>query len=284
MKLDAFPGAGPEAAKWAKTVRAEHEQTDRVRSDNPDADHWKKLAHRFAPATRDRAFQDETFQAIKKYVRPDDTVLDVGAGAGRLALPLADICRHVTAVEPSEAMQARLTEQADGWGLDNLSVVASTWEDAEADAADVVICAHVVYTVRNISEFLGKLSQHAQREVIVVLFEQPAMANYFELWKKVYGEERIPLPSLSELKKVLEEMHVSFDTEPLSEWQSRPFADFDSAYEESLARLFITPIGDNSGLTNKVRSVLEETLEPVEDGLLFKWARPHRPWLVRWST
>ncbi len=272
------------AKRWAETVRAEHDQADRVRSDDPNTDHWKKLAHRFEPATREKAFNDETFVAISKFVNASDTVLDVGAGAGRLAVPLAERCVHVTAVEPSEAMQSRLQEQANAWGLENLSIVTSTWEDAEVEPADVVVCAHVVYTVEDISGFLNKLTTHSRREVLIVVFEEPAMANYFELWNLVYGEKRIQLPSLNELKEVLTELGVTLLAEPLPEWQSRPFLDLENAYEESLARLFITPNSNNGDLTTKLKSALQESLVQSDDGLRFKWARPHRPWLVRWSV
>lgn len=270
--------------RWAETVRTEHEQADRVRSDDPNADHWKKLAHRFAPATRDKAYQDETFIAVSSYVKETDTVLDVGAGAGRLAIPLAERSNHVTAVEPSEAMQSRLKEQANAWGLKNLSIVPSTWEEAEVENADVVVCAHVVYTVEKIEQFLRKLSERSRRDVLVVVFEEPAMANYFQFWELVHGEKRISLPSLPELKEVLSEMQIKFDAEPMPEWQSRPFADFESAYEESLARLFIMPSPANTELTDRMKSVLKDSLESADDGLRLKWAKPHRPWLVHWSV
>ena len=80
-ELDSTASDGNTIARWAATVKAEHEQADRVRTDQPDSDSWQKLAHRFAPAKRAQALQDETFIALKKFVRSDDTVLDVGAGA-----------------------------------------------------------------------------------------------------------------------------------------------------------------------------------------------------------
>ena len=268
-------------ANWASRVSAEHRQADRVRTDDPGADSWQKLAHRFVPAERAQAFKDETLLAVMKFVRPEDTVLDVGAGAGRLAVPLAEKCHRVTAVEPSKTMRARLGEQAAAWGVSNLEIVNAVWPDAEVKPAEVVICAHVIYTTQEIEPFLRKLTEASRRDVIVIVFEEPAMANYFPLWKSVYGEERLALPSLPELKDTLAQMGIDNTAEPLPQWESRPFKNAESAYEESMARLLLSPDSDSA---SRLASVLAEALVPSGDGLRFRWARPHRPWLVRWDS
>ena len=282
--MNPSPDQPSASTTWADTVRREHEQADRFRTDDPSADHWKKLAHRFTPASREKAFEDETVQAVLKYAKPDDSILDVGAGSGRLAVPLADRCAKVTAVEPSEAMRERLALQAEEWGLENLEIVGDKWEDAEVEQADVVICAHVVYTVEPIREFIFKLLASSRREVLIVVFEEPAMANYFPLWELIYGEKRISLPSLHELESVLNEMNISFTSEPLPEWQSRPFADEESAFDESLARLFISPSNTSESVSGRLKKALAENLAESDDGLRFRWAKPHRPWLVRCSV
>jgi cyclopropane fatty-acyl-phospholipid synthase-like methyltransferase len=52
---------------------------------------------------------------------PDDVLLDLGAGTGLLAIPLARACRHVHAVDVSPVMLARLEEKAQAAGVTNLS-------------------------------------------------------------------------------------------------------------------------------------------------------------------
>lgn len=259
----------------------EHSQADRVRADDPEADHWRGLAHRFAPSRREDAFQDETLKAILPLIQETDTLMDVGAGAGRLAVPLAESCKRVIAVEPSEAMRERLSEQAAAWNVSNLTIVGERWEEAEVESADVVISAHVVYTVQEIETFLRKLTDHANREVIAVVFEEPAMSNYFPLWEKVHCEKRISLPSLPQLKEVLAEMGIEFTTQKLPEWNSRPFKDMEGAVEESMTRLFV---GSDSEKAVKLSEAVEESIENHDSELRFRWTKPHRPWLVRWSV
>ncbi len=43
-------------------------------------------------------------EVIASYVRPDDVVVDVGGGAGRVCLPLALQCKEVLNIEPSPGM------------------------------------------------------------------------------------------------------------------------------------------------------------------------------------
>jgi SAM-dependent methyltransferase len=265
------------AERWEQAVVAEQAQADRLRTTGDGGDHWRPLAHRFSPERRTEERQDDTVDALLELVKPDDMVLDVGGGAGRIALPIAQKCRKVVVVEPSEGMRDRLAEQVKAWRLQNVEAVGARWEEAEVEPADVVICAHVVYTVRDIAQFIAKLRASARRMVAVVLFEEPAMANYFPLWPLVYCEERLSLPAFDELKDVLNEMEIEFETRRLNEWGSRGFADRDGVKQECMARLFISPESDAE---QKLEKVLDNVLEDRDGRLHFEWASTHRPWLV----
>ncbi len=94
---------------WGEMVRVEHEQSDRMRGVRP-TDTWNQLAAQFKadPHRTDDAVVEE----LRSRMVPGETLLDVGAGGGRLALPLALTCATVTAVEPSPSMCAVLRETA----------------------------------------------------------------------------------------------------------------------------------------------------------------------------
>ena len=72
-------------------------------------------------------------------VRPDDVVLDLGCGDGRLTLPLARRAAHVIALEPSRETLRRAQEGAEG--LENVTWLLGDGEsltgvqDAALDAA-----------------------------------------------------------------------------------------------------------------------------------------------------
>jgi 2-polyprenyl-3-methyl-5-hydroxy-6-metoxy-1,4-benzoquinol methylase len=96
---------------------------------------------------------------FEPWIDPDKALVDVGAGVGHLAAPLAERLRWVTPVEPSAGMWRHIP------GRPNLFVVASTWEEAEAGTADLVICLHVLYSVRDPVRFIEKLEAAANERV-----------------------------------------------------------------------------------------------------------------------
>ena len=132
--------------QWKKRVETHHAQSivarDRCAATE---DFWRPYASHFRADPRRTG--DPEVDCLAQQVRSEHTLIDVGGGAGRLALPLALRCRRVTVVEPSESMQSELREGAREAGIDNLTIVDSNWEDADLDPADLVLCAHVMYGV-----------------------------------------------------------------------------------------------------------------------------------------
>lgn len=52
------------------------------------------------------AYDEPTYQAVLSYIRPEDVVLDIGAGDLRLARRMAAIARHVYAIEMQPVLLA----------------------------------------------------------------------------------------------------------------------------------------------------------------------------------
>ena len=96
------PAASDALRAWAARVRSNREQVEQLREANP-TDFYAPVAGMFRadPKRRD----EPTLEVLRSIVQPGDGVLDIGAGGGRYALPLALQAREVIAVEPSEAMR-----------------------------------------------------------------------------------------------------------------------------------------------------------------------------------
>jgi SAM-dependent methyltransferase len=175
------------------------------------AEHWQRLvvgARRASPSDevdtwRDRAEEyhasrGSDWQPLLGVMEPwldaRKTAIDVGAGTGRHAVPLAERLDWVTAVEPSEAMRALIPP------LDNLTVIASAWEDAEVAPGDLVVCSHVLYAVADPVPFIEKMESCARERVFVFLRDGPGAHE---------GEMR--QPRFQDLYNLLRQMGIAPD-------------------------------------------------------------------------
>jgi 2-polyprenyl-3-methyl-5-hydroxy-6-metoxy-1,4-benzoquinol methylase len=267
-------------AHWRAMVEAEHAQSDRVRGATPPpSDFWEGRAQFF---TQDpRRANDRTIDRLAWEVAPDTTLLDVGAGAGRIALPLALRCKHVTAVEPSPAMVRGLTATAAEHHISNVTVVQQAWETAEVPPADVVLCSNVLYTVRDAAAFIRKLEQHAQQKVLIILHHRQPIHFAAPLWPAVHGEKRLRLPALPELLPLLWEMDIYPNLEMLPPSPPRSFATPDEAKQALLGPLFIQPGSEKERVLDRV---LPSFLDKVDGGFVVRGSQPQRPGLVWWTT
>jgi precorrin-6B methylase 2 len=191
---------------WRQQIEAHNAQTMRARAGREVKDLWSGVADNFRadPGRTD----DPIVNLVIEWLRPDSTLLDVGGGGGRYALPFALKCREVTVVEPSPAMVSVLRSSAKDASIDNVSIVEQGWEEAQVEKHSVVFCANVIYGVGDIEPFVRKLVDAASEIVAVVVYYDAPMSMMSPLWKAVHQEERINLPALPELLPVLWEMEI----------------------------------------------------------------------------
>ena len=264
--------------RWNHMVRIEHEQSDRMRGlTPPPADHWTEYAREFRADPRRTS--DPVMEHLLERVSPGQTVIDVGAGGGRLALPLALHCRRVVAVEPSPSMGEVLREAAAEFDVPNVDVVEADWKDAVVDQADVILCSHVVYVVREIGEFVRKLDDRASALVLVVLFDAAPQSQLYPLWEMVHREPRLPLPSLPQLREVLDELGMQATETALSPQPARGFESLEDALEQLTRRLYVTP---GTPEMDRLEAALPEALEEHDGAYRIKGAQPLTPHVVSW--
>ena len=110
---------------WTEMVRLEHAQSDSMRKEDPPSDSWSNFAHQFRadPGRTDDALVNH----LRRSIRPGLVVMDVGAGGGRLALPLALDAEKVIAIEPSPSMCRVLCGAAEEFDVTNVEIVESGW-------------------------------------------------------------------------------------------------------------------------------------------------------------
>lgn len=188
-------------AQW----RAMQSAVDAARTLPAEADRWKHRAARFDRALRNRE-ADATLDALAALVTVGDTVMDVGAGTGRHALPLAARCARVIAVEPSEAMRAQLEARRARERADNVTVLPSPWPLETPPRAELVFSSHVLYAVDDIEPFLRAMSAAARRRCALLLGLRPPSSVLDPLWSAVHGRDRPPRPAALEAFAVLHQL------------------------------------------------------------------------------
>ena len=88
----------------------------------------------------------------EKLVRPEDSVLDIGAGMGGDTLRFASHCRSVTALEVSSACLDVLRHRAEGLDLHNIEIVQKPWEEFEVQKQFDVSFSSMCPAICNVEE------------------------------------------------------------------------------------------------------------------------------------
>jgi len=254
--------------RWQELLDARARQMDAAyaRLGRSSADYWNRRARAFHQATKDTVSRDPLFQRLSQVVTPQTSVLDVGAGTGRFALALAPLARQVIAVEPNAAMLDHLRQDAADQAITNISYISTTWQEAPADMqADILVCSHVLYPIRDIKPFLAKLQASTRQSCYIYLraihFDE--LTNH--LWRHFHGDDRIPSPAYIHALDVLYEMGIYAHVEVVRLPQSLRYSSLESAAEELLEQLILP---DDKQTLAELRTLLASWLIEREGMLM----------------
>lgn len=194
------PDPDAAAAAWAARVRAGREQIERLRELDEADDMYGPWAKRFGQDPRRTG--DQALEILRSMARTEDTWVDIGAGGGRYALPLALEVKRVLAVDPSPSMLEVLREGMDQHDIGNIEVIEGSWPVEPLPGVDVALMAHVGYDVEAFASLLDAAEMAAGRCVVIMRTDASARASH-ALWPEVHGEARVDYPMLSELLTLL---------------------------------------------------------------------------------
>lgn len=266
------------ADHWRSLVNGRDHQRGGRRDDNAQGDAWTERAARFATYSEHLPADDPLFLRLQSAARPTDTLLDIGAGAGRYALPLARLVRRVVAVEPSPSMLRQLAARIEAERAENVEVVAAAWPDAAVEPADLTLCAHVVYGVPEIIPFLRRLDASTRRTALIAIRvdQHPGVAD---LARALFGQARVPQPAFLDLYNALASLDIVADVQIVPVGGFR-FDDHAAARAHFRDRLRVPADGE---LDARLAAILAERLVQEPDGR-WRWpGTPPRTAIVSWT-
>ena len=255
-------------ASWAARVRANAEQVDRFREVPDGADFYAPVTGLFRADPR--RTDEPVLDALLRLVEPGETWLDIGAGAGRYALPialaLATSGGRVIALDASPGMLDALLEIQSEHGVTDVEVVETRWPPQDPDlarfAADVALIAHVGYDIEAIGPFVDAMEAVARRMCVAVLMERQPASIADPCWPPVHGESRVPLPALPEFVELLRARGRSPVVE-MAEREPRWFASRDEIEGFLRRQLWVEP---GSAADRRFQSALDTLLVVDPDG------------------
>jgi SAM-dependent methyltransferase len=241
---------------WRERVEAEYEQVERVR-EWQEADYYAPIAHHFTDDPR--RTDDDLLNELLAMSDPDATWLDIGAGGGRYALPLALASKQVIAVDPSEGMLNVLRSSMAEHGIENIEIHHGRWLDvADEIVADYSLVAHVGYDIREINAFIDAVERATRRRCCVMLMDRAPSGGFTRIWQEVHGEYRYQLPGAREFLQLL--LARGAMPEVRLSWRKfRPMG-HDDIHESARRRLWLTE-GSEKDL------LLQRLLDEMPDGI-----------------
>ena len=268
---------------WRDQILAHERDTSALSGDGHGHGHGHGHAHRaFRRANRPldpwRA-DDPVLNGLYAVLGTDADVLDVGGGAGRFALPLATRARHVTVVEPSVDSVEVLKTRAAEAGLANITVINEPWEEAEAPAADVVLCSLVLHHVPDAVPFVAKMQEHARNRVVLVEMMETPGSLEVPFYERVYGSVPTPLPGLPKVLDLLWAMDIFPDVTMVSSKPAMLETDRDAALEQLRGRLSVK---EGTDADERLLAAVDELLEETPEGIMVRGVAPQRQAIVTW--
>ena len=199
--MQLFPAGSREF--WVKLWQDARENSPmarrRCRSEKEMVDNWNRRAQWFARRTgnaKGRERQRAVLAMLEQEgaLRPGAKVLDIGAGPGNYAIPMARIAGQVTALEPAVEMVRILEDRARAGQVENITIIQRTWqevrleEDGLAGRFDLVF-ASMTPGVHD-PETLQKMVAASREFCYLSAFSGRRWGQaYRDLWQQFFGED-----------------------------------------------------------------------------------------------
>jgi SAM-dependent methyltransferase len=183
----------------------------------------------------------ERIADICSMVSPWARVLDIGAGPGNIAIPVAKIAARLTAVEPSPGMAAVLREQIALENAGNIRLIAKKWDDV--DKEELQLPYDLTFTSFSMGMLDLKASIEKMMEVTlgtIVIFWHAGIQSWdqesMELWPLLHGKPYYPVPESNIIFNLLYSLGIYPNVKTLRHTRKTMYDSFEAALETYAGR------------------------------------------------
>jgi precorrin-6B methylase 2 len=246
---------------------------------------WDGIAARWNEIQTKNDYGPKVLDRVK--VNKDENVLDVGAGAGLLAIPLAKKCKHVTALDISSEMLKYLTENAAKEAILNITYINKEFENAtigkDVEKHDVVVASRSMGWSQDLQKFLKNMDDAAKKRAYMIwgVGERTFDIGMYKAIGRPYGETRMYIV----LYNLLYQMGIYANID-IFECQAtaREYTTIDEALIDMSKRF--ERMGMNRQLSieeqNRLKVYLTQTLKKTKAGTLKAFDKPTARNAVIW--
>jgi len=279
---------------WNEVWKERMESQNRACLNSDCGSIWQKKesARSFWEMSRNNGDRiEKTIQGM--VLTPDSRVLDIGAGPGNLAIPLAERVAHVTAVEPAEGMMSVLKENIETYRIENINCVYKDWEtvDVEMDLYgpyDMVFASYSL-GMKDIRASIRKMIDVSSGYIYLYWFAGetswdmhsrklwPSLHGYEyqKLWPSLHGYEYQQGPKVDVLYNVLYDMGIYPNMEVFPFEHVQSFASLDEAVDNFKPHYAV--MSEEQG--EILRAYLKESLEEKNGSLVNRgWSTRVKLW------
>jgi ubiquinone/menaquinone biosynthesis C-methylase UbiE len=261
-------------ANWGKLRKPMLLSANEIELCSPS--YWDKCAVAFNENMTQ--LEDLTRQQISRLrLSPESTVIDVGAGSGRLTIPLAKRVEQITAVEPSGNMLAFLKANAQKEQVTNISYVNKSWDELtlgfDVYPHDVIIASLSLFMV-DVEAALLKMNEAAKKQVC--LYVSATNSANDELQKIIYCDSIPPWLDYMYICSILHDLGIFANVELLDFEHKQNYVSLDEAVEK-LAETHRTQPEKEEKIRDYLRRALVE-----EEGKF--WLKRNKKMAIIWWT
>jgi 2-polyprenyl-3-methyl-5-hydroxy-6-metoxy-1,4-benzoquinol methylase len=269
---------------WKELVEWQSKVHKKEKTPKDESDYWRGKARSFDDGVKQRwarpDFHRDFILSMLK-ANQGSTVLDVGAGTGGWAIPMARLARKVTAIEPSSEMIRFMTENLRSEGISNVEIVQASWPEGEKEIGthDFSLCSHAMYGCPDLPSFVRAMGD-ATRKICLMLIRAPShdgiMAKAaMRIWGHPHGSPNFQVAYGAMLQMGIYP-HVYMGTP--DQWEPRTSASPEEAVAEVKRRFGLPSHSEHDGF---LQNLIESRLT-FQEGK-YVWPREVRSALIYWD-